>query len=62
MDGRTAVLTSFAGSLLVAADEELLTFGPTVAVPLQSHEVVIGVLCLSATRARTRSSPRRRRC
>jgi signal transduction histidine kinase len=43
VDGRTAVLTPTIGGLREAGDE-LLGFGPTVAVPLQSQERVIGVL------------------
>jgi two-component system, NarL family, sensor histidine kinase DevS len=41
VDGRTAVLTSSAGELLTT---DLPAFGPTVAVPLQSQDEVIGVL------------------
>jgi signal transduction histidine kinase len=44
VDGRTAVLTTSAGALTDVIDEDLCGLGPTVAVPLQSHERVIGVL------------------
>jgi signal transduction histidine kinase len=44
VDGRTAVLSSSAGALLEAPDRDLLGYGFTVAVPLQSYERVIGVL------------------
>jgi signal transduction histidine kinase len=43
VDGRTAVLASTVGGLREAGDE-LLGFGPTVAVPLQSQDRVMGVL------------------
>jgi signal transduction histidine kinase len=43
VDGRTAVLSSVVGGLREAG-EELFGFGPTVAVPLQSQDRVIGVL------------------
>lgn len=43
VDGRTAVLTSTLDGLREAGDE-LIEFGPTVAVPLQSQERVMGVL------------------
>lgn len=43
VDGRTAVLTSTLGGLREAG-AELIGFGPTVAVPLQSQERVMGVL------------------
>lgn len=42
VDGRTAVLTSTPGALLAAADGP--AYGSTVAVPLQAHDEVIGVL------------------
>jgi signal transduction histidine kinase len=44
VDGRAAVLTVSAGALLDAIDGDLLGYGPTVAVPLQSQDRVIGVL------------------
>ncbi|MEJ3653291.1 GAF domain-containing protein [Actinomycetes bacterium KLBMP 9759] len=43
VDGRTAVMSMSVGGL-AEVDEELLRFGPTVAVPLQSQERVMGVL------------------
>jgi signal transduction histidine kinase len=43
VDGRTAVLSSVVGGLRDAG-EELFGFGPTVAVPLQSQDRVMGVL------------------
>jgi signal transduction histidine kinase len=44
MDGRAVVLTSSPSGLLDSPNAELLGYGPTVAVPLQSQERVIGVL------------------
>jgi signal transduction histidine kinase len=43
VDGRTAVLAAALGGLRDAADE-LVGYGPTVAVPLQSQDRVMGVL------------------
>ncbi|GAA1271828.1 GAF domain-containing protein [Pseudonocardia aurantiaca] len=51
VDGRTAVLTSSAGALLDAIDRNLRGYGPTVAVPLQSQERVIGALVALRHRA-----------
>jgi signal transduction histidine kinase len=50
VDGRAAVLTSYAGGLLDGPGGDLVGYGPTVAVPLQSQAGVIGVLV--ALRAR----------
>jgi len=44
VDGRIAVLAQSPGDLLSAARRGLSPYGPTVAVPLHSHENVIGVL------------------
>lgn len=43
VDARTAVLATTVGGLFEAGDA-LLDFGPTVAVPLHSHDRVMGVL------------------
>ncbi len=44
VNGRATVLTSYTAGLLDRPDSALLGYGPTVAVPLQSQERVIGVL------------------
>jgi signal transduction histidine kinase len=44
MDGCSVVVTSSPSGLLDSPNAELLGYGPTVAVPLQSQERVLGVL------------------
>jgi signal transduction histidine kinase len=58
VDGRTAVLTSSATGFLEVIDGALLDYGPTVAVPLQSQDRVIGVLVALRKRERQPFQPR----